>query len=166
MDRLIKDAPEFIRSMFSFIDGGGLLKIAAVTFAIISHYLFDKPSEQSAAIGAGVLVLMDSVTGYLAAWRRKQARTSHKLGRVITKSFGYLAVITIAAVCEDTFSNALPIVDGVLWLIIATEGYSILENVERMGLGRFAFLRSILGKVLADDHEIDKKDKEDPKEQP
>lgn len=148
LDRIVLDTPRFTLRLFSFVDTPGIMKMLTVGIGLAVHYLFDQPSELDAAVGAGALVVADTITGFLAAWRQGHERTSYRLSRVITKTFGYLSVVLIGAVAEKTFGKSLPTVQAILWLIIATEGYSILENVEKMGLGRFKALRSILGKVM------------------
>jgi len=161
MDRIVRDYPYWMHSLVAWQDGWGLVKVAAVFFGAISGYVLDGPGTADAALGAAILILLDTVTGYLAAVVKKRPRTSVVLGRVLTKTFGYMSVVVVAAVLEQVFpgsgaftvtvgENAIPLslVGGVLWLIIAVEGYSILENVEEMGLGRFRFLRRILGKAL------------------
>lgn len=130
----------------------GAVKTLAVILGVALGYLFDQQAELDSAIGAGILLIFDTLTGFAAAVVAKEVRTSRKMARVLTKSFGYLAVIIVAAVAEKTigFKHDAPIVTGILWLIIATEGYSILENVEKMGVGKFTALRKLLGKHLDD----------------
>jgi toxin secretion/phage lysis holin len=161
IERLIQDSPVAVARLFSSeADSGIFFKIAGATLGVALHYLFDQPSEVDAATGAFILLVADTITGFAAAVKLKKPRTSLKLSRVISKLFGYLAVVAVATVVENTITKAanIPIVDGVLWLIIATEGFSILENVERMGLGRFKSLRLILGKVM-DEGEDDNESK-------
>ena len=151
MDRIFKDTPWVVSKLFSFVDGFGLLKLLSAGIGVTLGYLFRGQTEMESAIGAFVLIVVDTATGWAAAMKNKRPRTSAKLSRIITKLFGYLAVIAVASVVEQNILRGAPVVNGTLWIIIATEGYSIMENVERIGLGRFEILRRILGKVIEED---------------
>ncbi|MEQ1761602.1 MAG: phage holin family protein [Pyrinomonadaceae bacterium] len=146
MDRIVSDTPHFMTSLFAVEEGTGVIKVAIVAFGMASTYLFDSPSEIQNALGAGLLVLVDTITGIMVAVKKRKPRSSAKLSRVLTKLFGYLSVVAVAAVCSKAVPGlTLPIVDAVLWLVIATEGLSILENADALGLGRFAVLKKLLG---------------------
>lgn len=154
MDRIIEDLPHWLHKLAAFQAGwGGFLKVVIAASGLVYQYFVAGPNTVDAAVGAGILVIFDTLTGFMAAVAQKRRRTSRRLSRVITKTFGYLAVVVVAAVAQKTIAkgSTLPLVDLVLWLVIATEGYSVLENVEKMGLGRFKALRKLLGKVVEDD---------------
>lgn len=155
MDRITTDLPGRLLKLLSFNDSAGIVKGIASVLGIVAGYVFDGDAARSAAIGVCILVILDTVTGFWAAVVQGVPRTSAKIARVLSKVFGYAAVTGVAAVSANTIAKGLntPIVTGVLWLIIATEGLSILENAEKMGLAHFGFLRSILGKVIQDDND-------------
>jgi len=146
----IKDAPYFVHNLFSFIDGAGIAKAVTVGLGLSIQYLFGNQTEIDAVYGAAILVVVDSFTGIAVAFKTQTPRTSQRLGRVLTKIFGYLAVIIVAAVTKRAMGPVatIPLVNAVLWLIIATEGLSILENVDQLGVGKFPVLGKILSSVL------------------
>lgn len=156
---LLPDLAGYFGKLFAFQDSLGIAKVLAVAIGTVVGYLFDQDAETSAALGVGILIVVDTITGVMVAFKRRKARSSYAFGRILTKSFGYLAVACVAAVCEKTVfkSNGVPIVVPVLYLILATEGISILENVQKLGLGKFGALRRILGDVVEADQE-DKKE--------
>lgn len=132
-------------------DWTGYLKLAALALGIAFGYLFDTEAKFDAALGAFILMLLDTVTGIMCAFKEGTPRTSARFSRVLVKTFEYLAVITVAAIVERVIFPAIPLVVGALCLIIATEGTSILENVEKLGGGRFRGLKKVLGRVIEDD---------------
>ena len=119
------------------------------------YYVFPGEQLRSAAIAAFILILLDTVTGIAAAVAKGQPRSSKRFARVVTKLLGYMSVCVAAAIVEKTIMRGagLPITLAALWLIIATEGLSIIENVEAISGGRFRWLRAILGKVVQADRE-------------
>ena len=158
MDRIVNDFGHWLGRLFDFSDNSiGLLKLAAVSFGVFTSYVLKGEPEMDAFVGASCLVLVDTMSGYWAAVVAKEPRPSKKLARVVTKVVGYLCVVIVASVAEHTVAKTVPVVVGCCWLMIATEGYSILENVEKTGLGRFRALRKILGRVIEDDKEKGKK---------
>lgn len=176
MERILRDFPYWTKNLLAWQDGFGIAKLAVAIGGAIAGYILDGPGKTDAAIGAGIVVTLDTITGYMAAVIRKRRRSSYALSRVVSKTAGYMSVVVLAAVMEKVFPGggafslsfgetniALSPVGGVLWLIIAVEGYSILENVEKMGLGRFKFLRRILGKVIDQAEEDENDDKRNNK---
>lgn len=153
--------PEYFRSLLSFTDGEGMVKAVIVGLMAGATYVFPTKDLQDTAVAAAVLVVLDTLTGITAAFVEKKPRTSAAFGRVLAKAFAYLSVCAVAAVVEKTIlkGSGLSISMGAIWLVIATEGISVIENVERISGGRFRLLRAILGKVLDDDKEAAKQEK-------
>lgn len=153
---------EIFRSLFSFSDGAGIVKAILLALVMAVNYLLPTSTLQTATIAASALVLLDTLTGIMAAYAEGKPRSSVAFGRVIAKSFAYFSVVIVAAVVERVIlkETGLSVTLGVLFLIIAREGISILENVERISGGRFRVLRSLLGRVLDDDEEAAKEKKE------
>lgn len=147
--RPISDVHDYLVKLFAFQDGPGLLKLLAGVFGAATGYFFDQPAETSAVTGVGVLLLFDLITGIMAAIKQKRAVSSIAFSRTLTKVFGYLAVVAVAGVIEKTILESVkaPIMVGVLWVMIATEGLSILENVRKCGVRGFGFLENILDGV-------------------
>jgi phage-related holin len=130
-----------------------LVKGLAFVGGFISAYVLDQEAERSAAVGACVVVLLDLVTGIGAAIHQGKPVTSRCFRRTVTKALGYFAVVILAAVIEVTItkSTQAPLVVGILWLVIAAEGLSVLENIRRMGIKvRFNALRRVLDGVVAE----------------
>lgn len=141
---------EHYKNLFAFTDTEGFTKGALVIIVAVTSYIYPTKGLQDAAIAAGVLVVFDTITGLMAAAIQKKPRTSKAFSRVIAKTFAYLSVSAVATVVEKTiFTNSqLSISMTVLWLVIATEGLSILENVEAISGGKFSVLKKLLGKVI------------------
>lgn len=81
-------------------------------------------------IACGVLIVADTITGMLAAYKRKEQITSAEMRRSVSKMFVYQIAIISAFVLEKwIMHDSIPvsrIVSGVIGLV---EFKSILENV-------------------------------------
>lgn len=154
--------PDYFRSLVAFQDGEGFLKALILGGMAAAAYVFPTKDLQDTAIAASVLVLLDTVTGIVAVFIEKKPRTSQGFARVIAKAFAYLSVCAVAAIVEKTIfkGSGLSISMGILWLIIATEGISVIENVERISGGKFRWLRALLGKVIDQDKEKAREEKD------
>lgn len=101
-------------------------------------YLVPTEAAQSLYIGAGLLILLDTVTGLWASYLTGKAIKSAKMARLGTKVIGYGSVVIVAAVATNahpSFAGMREIaVCSVLGFVLATEGLSVLENVSKMGL--------------------------------
>lgn len=101
-------------------------------------YFLPTEAQQGAAIGAAHLIALDTLTGVVAARMTGKAITSAKLGRALVKLLAYSSVLSVVAICVKHIPGAgiaqAPTVTGVLSLILATEGISVLENVRAMGI--------------------------------
>lgn len=135
----------FVR-LFAFQDLQGVVKGLTVAATIVYSYLFKADTEQAAALGLAILLVLDLVTGVAAAIKEGRAVTSRALSQTVVKLVDYFAVIVVAAVVEHTVfgKRDVPVVEGVVYLMIATEGLSILENARRCGFRSFPFLEKIL----------------------
>ncbi|UOF77579.1 holin family [Caudoviricetes sp.] len=147
--RSLSDVYGYLNKLFAFQDHAGVLKVASGVFGAVLGYLFDQPAELSAVTGVGILLVADLITGVMAAVKKKTAVTSIALSRTLTKVFGYCSVLAVAGVVERTIFETIraPIMVGCLWVMIATEGLSILENVRKCGVRGFGFLENILDGV-------------------
>lgn len=107
-------------------------------FAAGLGYFLPTEAQQSAALGAVYLVLLDTVTGIVAARMSGKAISSAKFGRALVKLLAYSSVLSVFSVCVRHIPGAAvaqgPSVTGILTLIIGTEGISVLENVRAMGV--------------------------------
>mgnify|MGYP001292081496 CR=1 FL=1 len=144
--RSIADLYGYLVKLFAFQDSGGNVKIASGFLGVVIGYLFDRPAELSALIGVGILMVTDLVTGVMAAFKEKRAVTSVALSRTLTKLFGYVSVLIVIGVAERTILESFqgPFMTGSLYVMIATEGLSILENVHTCGIRGFGWVGTIL----------------------
>jgi len=101
-------------------------------------YLFPTQALQTAAVEAGALIAIDTVTGMCAAKVSGKAITSAKFSRALVKVLGYSSVVAVVAIAHRHVpggEHGQPItVTGVLTLVIFTEAISVFENVNAMGL--------------------------------
>jgi phage-related holin len=114
------------------------IKFPAAFLAGTVAYFLPTEAQQGAALGAAHLIALDTLTGVVAARMTGKAITSAKLGRALVKLLAYSSVLSVAAICIKHIPGAsiaqAPTVTGVLTLILATEGISVLENVRAMGV--------------------------------
>ena len=113
-----------------------------------SNYFLGGPSGVNLLVGAGGLIVLDTVTGFWAAKQNGDPISSAKLSRVLTKLLGYGAVIIVASVVVHAVPHAVGWSDitaaSVLTLVITTEAISILENVRKMGIQLPAPIQKLL----------------------
>jgi phage-related holin len=161
----VHDIPTYIHDMFAFERNEAFTKAAIIVLAAVATYIFPNAKLQETAIATGALVFLDTTTGIAVAVKKGIQRSSTAFSRVLAKTFCYLAVCAVAAIVEKTILNdsGISITMSVLWLIIATEGISILENVEAISGGKFRLLKAILGKVITDDDKAAKAKEEETK---
>lgn len=162
MPRNISDVQLYVKSLFAFQNGDGVIKAFFLATSTVGTYVFPTARLQETAIAAGALVFLDTITGLIKAFVTRKPRTSVGFARVLSKTFSYLSVCVVAAVVERTIlgNSGLSLTLGVLWLVIATEGISIIENVEKISGGRFRLLKALLGKVIDDDKKAASQEKE------
>lgn len=128
--------------MFS---GAHILKLIAALLVGAVSYVLPTQTLRDLAIGLGVFVVLDTVTGIIAARVDGHAVSSAKFSRLLTKLIGYLSVVlvaTLAARNVPNFSDLAPAATAAtLSLAMVTEGISILENLDRMGMPVPKFIR-------------------------
>jgi phage-related holin len=153
--------PGYLKDLFAFQDGDGIMKVLIIGVSATVSYVFPTQILRDTAIAAFSLIALDTMTGLAAAFIEKRKRSSLAFSRVLVKSFGYLAVCIVASVVEKTIlrGSGFAVQIGILWLIIATEGVSILENTQRISGHRFKLLQTILGNIIDQDEEDAKKAK-------
>lgn len=97
-------------------------------------------------IGAGVLIIIDLVTGLLAAWKTKEKITSNGLKRTVIKMLVYqLAVITGFIVQTYMLHDSFEVTKIVAAVIGLVEAASILENLNR--INGAPIFRSLINKI-------------------
>lgn len=86
----------------------------------------------------GLFVLLDLVTGVLAAQATGEPLTSKGARRTLYKIAGYSSVVLVAATMLRVVgirpTEVDPALSALLALMVSTEGLSVLENVYRMGV--------------------------------
>ena len=148
--RLFLPLPDIFRKLFAdlWISKG----LAAALASAVTYFL--PGASYDLAIGAYVLICLDTMTGFWASVVTGHKITSARLSRVLTKLFGYGSVVVVCSVAAHSVPGAEPLhaiaVSGVCGWIILTEGVSILENVGKMGVTAPPFLLGWLRKRLAD----------------
>lgn len=112
-------------------------KVGAAWLGACAGFLFPNSAGQAAAIAALGLVVLDTLTGTVAARLTGEAISSAKFGRAVIKVFSYFAAILAVAIgfrALPGLSNVYePAASSVTSLIVLTELISIFENLKRMG---------------------------------
>lgn len=120
-----------------FLDAPFAKYVAGVTGAAWG-WLFPDQGVRDAALAAGLLILLDTLTGLWAAIVTGKAIRSAKFGRALSKVLGYGSVVAVCAVVTRHVPGASgwqsTSVSAVVTLVIATEAISILENVRKLGI--------------------------------
>jgi hypothetical protein len=80
-------------------------------------------------LGIGFLVMMDFITGMVAAKKRGELITSKKMRPTVMKGFGYMASILIAFVVQKVFLTEMEVMKIVSGLIAMIELKSLDENI-------------------------------------
>lgn len=124
------------------------MKYFAALFASAVAYVLPQPMLRDMAVGAFVLILVDTLTGVAAAWSTCKAVKSAKFGRVLTKILAYGSVIVVASIAGKFLLGGSPLLQSaqvaVLTLIMCREGLSVLENVNGILGWKFKFLEDLL----------------------
>lgn len=96
----------------------GFIAIAAI-FAPISSLL----------ITTAAMILIDLITGIMAAKKRGEPVTSAGLRRTITKLFVYEAALMLAFIVEHYMSDVIPFVKTASAMVALVEIKSVYENL-------------------------------------
>lgn len=114
------------------------VKVSLSILSAIVAYFLPTEAQQAAGLAAAYCIVLDTVTGVVAARVSGKPITSAKLGRVLVKLLAYASVLSVVATAVNHVPGANvaqgPSVTGVLTFILLTESVSILENVRLMGL--------------------------------
>lgn len=99
-----------------------LFKIGSMIFLVLAPI-------HSVLVAVGVLILLDMITGLLAARKRGERITSSNLKNTVTKGFLYQSSVIVAFLMEHFLLDGIPVVKVVAGIIALTEGKSFFENV-------------------------------------
>lgn len=114
------------------------LKWATAALGAVVAYVLPTGALVDMAIASGVFIALDTLTGMMASKEEGEPISSAKFSRLLTKLIGYSVVVIVASLAARNipgFGELAPAATGaVLTLTITTEGISILENLDRMGV--------------------------------
>lgn len=103
-----------------------LMKIQHLLLSILAIFA----PAQDMILAAGALLIMDLITGIIAARKRKEPITSSGLRRSISKLFIYEIALCVAFVSQHyLMHDSIQIASIVAGYIGITESLSILENL-------------------------------------
>lgn len=120
-------------------------------------------------IVVGTFILLDTISGVIAAFKNKEKITSRKLSQVAIKmliyqlvviSVYFLDVFILGGFAASFFAQDLIIVKLVSFVLISIEAKSINENIEKtLGINIIQYFRQLLKDVRNDINAV--KDLED-----
>ena len=134
-----KNNLSYTATLFQRIFSYGTLKLLGGVFVIILHFFFDAVNA-SAMLAVFALILMDTATGLLAAYRTKTPIVSYKILRTAIKIAVYFLLISAGYLAESTLPIKF-IDETIIGALAVTEFFSILENSARAGY-------SVAGKLI------------------
>src|SRR5574344_1825819 len=80
-----------------------------------------------------IFIIIDYISGLLQAIYNKEINS--KIGaKGIIKKVGYILIIMIATAIDNINGNTMDIRNIILYMFIANEGLSILENCSKIGI--------------------------------
>ncbi len=122
MDRSLNNKKDKMKYLDSDAILTFLLKIASMLILVLAPI-------HSVLIAVGVLIVLDMITGLLAARKRGEKITSANLKKTVTKAFLYQSSVVVAFLMEQLLLDGIPVVKVVAGIIALTEGKSFFENV-------------------------------------
>ena len=105
---------------------------------------------QSLLTTSAVLILVDLITGIIAAMKQKEPITSAGLRRTVTKIFVYETAVMMAFLVEHYMSDALPFVKMASTMIAIVELKSVYENLNTIGNNQL--LKSLIDNLGSSNH--------------
>lgn len=138
--------------------------IAAAAFTALQFVLPESGMRELAGVTL-LFVVLDTATGIAASIISGNRITSARMSRFFVKILGYASVLFVCSMAaryalptggENSFDVRTVLVNVLLWVILLTEGISILENVQRMGIKLPPFLSNILKdrlQALSEEHD-------------
>lgn len=130
---------DILLSIFSY----SKLKSIAATLAIFAAYMVGRENFDSLFF-LFVLIVIDLITGMIAAVKMGMALESRKAFKTSTKTFVYLLFFMAAFATSKIVPYASFIVLGVASFLAITEFISIAENMAKMG---YALPAKLINKV-------------------
>lgn len=126
-----------------FQAGGRLLsqaevKVGAALIGGVLGYIFHTAAVADMALVALIMVILDMISGMVAAWQTGEAISSRRASRSIAKLLAYscgVAGVSLAFKVIPGIGEARVVaITAVLGLVILTELISVMENMDKLGL--------------------------------
>ena len=122
-----------------------LLKLKMILKLIIGSCIAFFAPIYPAMVAVGILIMIDTMTGVIAAKKNGETITSKKLGGAITKSLVYQLLIISAHLCELYLFEQIPFVKISLAFLAMTEFTSINENIQKStGKSMLTYIKTYL----------------------
>jgi len=121
----------YVARIFQRIGDNGFVKLLAGVLLFLLRFFFDSVNTLAMA-AVFVLILMDTATGLLGAYRSGAPIQSHKLFRLAVKFAVYGTLMSAGRVVEYTIPIGV-IDETIIAALAITELFSILENTARAG---------------------------------
>ena len=134
MGRIVLELRLLGTSLSQIWQGPPLKALVALSLAL--SWMFPAPNTHPGMAIALLLLILDTLTGAVAAVIQGHGLSSRRFGRVIIKFFGYSVLIIVAHVVPKAMwpeAEAVAVTIA-LGLIVTTEATSVLENLIKMGL--------------------------------
>lgn len=129
--------------------------VPKVVYAAIGMVWGFTAEIHNAVLGLFILILIDTITGFIAAPYRKQKRSSNRLRQFVPKITTYCIAIFAAFVAEKlTFPEAAQGIQLAYWVALALDGTELLSIFENLyditGLPIFHFLSQLSLKKISE----------------
>lgn len=108
----------------------------AVSAGVLDYFV--PLSSQPMLLAVAIALVLDTITGFMAAWTTHTLISSRAFSRVLVKVVGYGSCVMIGSIITQNIPGVADFrgatVAGILTLILLTESISVLENVAKMGV--------------------------------
>jgi toxin secretion/phage lysis holin len=102
-----------------------------------------------------LFIILDYVSGILQAIYNKKLNS--EIGaKGIVKKVGYILIVVLASSVDTLYGNNMDIRNVIIYMFIANEGISILENCSQMGIKIPDILKSKIDEIGDEKNEQDK----------
>lgn len=145
------------------VGGNGWVKASAMYLGALVAWVLPSQAVRDTTIACVSLIALDTMTGVVAGIKAGHPLSSAKFSRVLSKAVAYSSVVAVVSICGKYLPGMsdfrIPGITAVLYLILATEGISVLENVSKLGVklpkGLVKWLKGKLNKELDQPAEAD-----------
>lgn len=122
-----------------------ILKSSAIYKLLITSLITFFLPIYPAMVAVGILIIIDTITGMIAAKYSGETITSKKMGGAITKSLVYQLLIISAHLCETYLFTIIPFVKISIGFLAMVEFTSISENFQKAtGKNLIKYIRTFL----------------------